>query len=234
MIINVDVKGLEVVCAAFLSKDAILYKELNDGVDIHSDNQTKFGLPDRITAKIFKFKLLYGALEYSFANDPDFTFISKSEKYWKNVIEKYYSKYQGIARWHNQIASEVMKTGIYVSPFGRLYKWDRKPGSNLPLTQIKNYPVQGFGADVVSIARCSLFRRWQNAGIRGIMVSTVHDSISFDVHRDDISKVVALSNEVFIDLPKNINTIFGITFDLAIKIETTIGDNMYDLQPAIS
>lgn len=50
-------KGLEVVCAAYLSKDKVLYKELRDGLDIHSDNQAKFGLPDRITAKIFKFKL---------------------------------------------------------------------------------------------------------------------------------------------------------------------------------
>lgn len=57
MLINVDVKGLEVICAAYLSKDKVLYKELRDGLDIHSDNQAKFGLPDRITAKIFKFKL---------------------------------------------------------------------------------------------------------------------------------------------------------------------------------
>jgi len=51
----------------------VLYKELRDGLDIHSDNQAKFGLPDRITAKIFKFKLLYGASEYGFAQDPSIT-----------------------------------------------------------------------------------------------------------------------------------------------------------------
>jgi DNA polymerase I-like protein with 3'-5' exonuclease and polymerase domains len=228
--VNIDVKGLEVVCAAFLSKDPVLYNELNNGADIHSDNQAKFGLPDRITAKIFKFKLLYGALEYSFANDPDFTFISRSENYWKKVIDKYYEKYVGIARWHNQIANEVLKTGMYVSPFGRMYKWDRVSGSKLPLTQIKNYPVQGYGADIVSIARCSLFRRWQNASIRGCLVSTVHDSIVFDIDTRDVDKCVDLCNNVFIDLPSNINNIFNVKFDLKINIEISVGDDMYNLK----
>lgn len=57
MLVNIDVKGLEVVVAAFLSQDQVLYKELNDGLDIHADNQKKFGLPDRLIAKIFKFRL---------------------------------------------------------------------------------------------------------------------------------------------------------------------------------
>ena len=74
MLVQCDVKGLEVVCAAFLSQDKVLYKELNDGVDIHGENQKIFGFEERVTAKIFKFKLLYGAMEYGFANDPDMNF----------------------------------------------------------------------------------------------------------------------------------------------------------------
>jgi len=55
-ILNFDVKGLEVVCAAFLSKDEVLRKELVDGVDIHSENQKAFGLPERVIAKVLKFR----------------------------------------------------------------------------------------------------------------------------------------------------------------------------------
>ena len=57
MFINIDVKSLEVVVAAFLSQDQVLYRELRDGLDLHADNQKKFGLPDRVTAKVFIFKL---------------------------------------------------------------------------------------------------------------------------------------------------------------------------------
>lgn len=60
MILNFDVKGLEVVCAAYLSSDPVLYQELNDNVDIHSMNQQTLGLPEgkpgRLVAKVFLFR----------------------------------------------------------------------------------------------------------------------------------------------------------------------------------
>ncbi len=148
MIVQADVKGLEVVGAAFLSKDKVLYNELNTGVDIHQANQDAFGLPDRLIAKVLKFRLLYGGSEYSFAQDPDFTPVSTSIKYWKKVIDKYYDKYNGIARWHDEIQRQVGKTGVYTSPFGRSYEWDcYKFGSfKVPSTQVKNYPVNTIAA----------------------------------------------------------------------------------------
>jgi DNA polymerase I-like protein with 3'-5' exonuclease and polymerase domains len=60
MLINVDIKGLEVVVAAELSNDPILKQEIIDKVDIHDTNRTTFGLgegkPGRLVAKIFKFR----------------------------------------------------------------------------------------------------------------------------------------------------------------------------------
>jgi DNA polymerase I-like protein with 3'-5' exonuclease and polymerase domains len=60
MLINCDVKGLEVVVAAELSNDAVLKQEIIDKVDIHDSNRVRFGLgegkPGRLVAKIFKFR----------------------------------------------------------------------------------------------------------------------------------------------------------------------------------
>jgi DNA polymerase I-like protein with 3'-5' exonuclease and polymerase domains len=60
MLINCDVKGLEVVVAAQLSGDKTLSREILDGEDIHANNQSAFGLgegkPGRLLAKIFKFR----------------------------------------------------------------------------------------------------------------------------------------------------------------------------------
>ncbi len=56
MIINIDIKGLEVVCAAFLSGDSVLKKELKDKQDIHTNNQNAFNLPSRLVAKVLKFR----------------------------------------------------------------------------------------------------------------------------------------------------------------------------------
>lgn len=55
-LVNGDVKSLEIVCCAELSKDQVLWKEILDKVDIHAGNQEVFGLPDRLIAKIFVFR----------------------------------------------------------------------------------------------------------------------------------------------------------------------------------
>lgn len=61
MIVNADVKSLEVVVAAELSGDKTLSQEIIDKVDIHDSNRIAFGLgegkPGRLIAKIFKFRL---------------------------------------------------------------------------------------------------------------------------------------------------------------------------------
>lgn len=232
MFINIDVKGLEVVVAAFLSQDKVLYKELRDGLDIHSDNQAKFGLPDRITAKVFKFKLLYGAMEYGFAQDPDFTFISTKPAYWKGVIDKYYNKYQGIGAWHQKLLTQVGKHSKLVSPFGRRFEWDlMKYGEyKIPTTQVKNYMVQGSGADVVAIARVSLFKRLKQKGIDCKLICTVHDSIVIDCREEMVYNVVQVVKEVFSDLPDNINRLFDVGWDLEVKVEIQVGHDLFNMK----
>lgn len=60
MLVNCDVKGLEVVVAAELSGDKVLKQEIIDKVDIHDANRVAFrlgeGKPGRLVAKIFKFR----------------------------------------------------------------------------------------------------------------------------------------------------------------------------------
>jgi len=57
MLINVDFKSLEVYVAADWYDDKVLKDELLRKLDLHSINQERFKLPDRVTAKRFIFKL---------------------------------------------------------------------------------------------------------------------------------------------------------------------------------
>lgn len=171
-------------------------------------------------------------MEYGFANDPEMNFISKDPKYWRKIIEKYYSKYTGIAAWHEKIIREVSKTSRLEMFTGRTYEWNlMQYGSfKVPTTQVKNYPVQGLGADVVSIARVSLHNRWKRANIRGMLINTVHDSICYDVEKQEVSKVVDLTLGVFEDLPTNISRIFKVNWDLKTSVEILGGHNMLELK----
>lgn len=147
MIVNADVKGLEVVVAAELSGDKVLSKEIIDKVDIHDANRVAFSLgegkPGRLVAKILKFRIIYGGSAYSFANDSDFQGVSSSEKFWQDILDKYYSKYKGIQEWHQRLLREAQSNGRLEIPSGRFFPItpDYQKREPWPLTIIKNYPV---------------------------------------------------------------------------------------------
>ena len=238
MLIQADAKGLEWVVISWLSQDPVATQEILDGVDQHAENQQRFGLPERVIAKIFVFRLIYGGTEYSYANDPDFQGVSRSQNFWKDVIEKFYNKYKGIARKHADWVREATVTGRISMPTGREYAFspyiNNRGESQWPRTKILNYPVQGLAADLMSIARVSLKRRLDALSpvLRNDvkLVSTVHDSIVADVAKDSLLETVQeIIHGVFADIPSNFRGIFGIDFNLPLSCEITGGSNLKDL-----
>lgn len=227
MIINCDAKQLEWVCAAFLSQDEVAIKEIWDGVDVHETNRAAFDLPTRTIAKIFLFRLIYGGSAYSYAHDPDFTEVSTSQAYWEEVIRRTYAKYTGLGKWHTSLIREVTDRGMLIMPTGRRYIFPAQDAESFR-TQILNYPVQGLGADLVSIARVSLSRRMKILGLKSLLISTVHDSIVVDALQDEAKMVCQLMFDVFDDIPKNFERLFKTKFNLPMRCEISIGNNWED------
>lgn len=221
--------------AAFLSQDPVLMQEIRDGADLHTDNQNRFGLPSRLIAKIFNFRLLYGGSAYSYANDPEFMGISKSDKYWQEVIDAYYDKYKGIKEWHKRLVREAVEKGRIISPTGREYRFEKYNG-NIKDTQVKNYIVQGTGADLMALARVSFYNRIKRLELKEcLLVNTVHDSIVVDINEKVCdNKVVARTmHEVFDDLPKNFEKLFLTPFNVPMECEVLQGqdwENMVEIK----
>lgn len=227
MLINADVKSLEIVAAAFLSRDEVLIHEIRSKVDTHGDNQKRFGLPSRLIAKTFVFRLIYGGSAYSYSIDPEFSTVGYNQKQWQEVIDEYYAKYKGMARWHNDLMKQAVTTGKLVMPTGRIYTFKpEKKGNDIvwPRTTILNYPVQGLGADLVCIARVSAFKRMK--GLLALLVSSVHDSIVVDSPLQEIEKVCQILKSSVEDVPKNFERLFKIPFDLPLNVEIQIGEDL--------
>jgi DNA polymerase-1 len=186
-----------------------------------------------LIAKVFVFRLMYGGSAYAYAKDPDFSDVSSSEKYWQKVIDAFYNKYTGLRDWHTKIVQEAIQNGQLVMPTGRVYPFELKRNYKgelvAPETIIKNYPVQGLGADLMSIARVSFYKRFKDANINGKLVNTVHDSIVCDVDEQDIRKVVEIFHEVFRDIPTNYNRLFGTILNIPLTCEVSVGNNMKEL-----
>ena len=227
MLLQADAKALEWVCAAYLSQDQTAIKEIQDGTDQHSDNQLRFGLPSRLIAKTFVFRLIYGGSAYSYANDTNFTDVSTSESFWQNVIDEFYNKYTGLGEWHKKIVATAMKDRKITMPTGRVYNYEPevKYGKvKWPRTKILNYPVQGLGADLMAIARVSLANRLKD--MKNVkLINTVHDSIivDFDSKVCDNISIVKIVDQCFTDIPANFKKLFGVEFNLPMRVECQVG-----------
>lgn len=219
MLISADVKGLEVVTAAWLSNDSVLRQEIVEGVDIHANNQRDFKLPSRLVAKRFKFKMIYGGTAPGFTNDPDLKITGFSKDEWQTVIDNYYGKYRGIQQWHQEIIDTVLNTGFLESPSGRLYDYRELLAQPdwFYIPKIKNYPVQGFGADIVKIARILLKRYWKPE--YGLICNTIHDSIVVDSPAKMRYNISMMFKEIFDEMPDAVSKAYGIDFDLPITVE---------------
>jgi DNA polymerase I-like protein with 3'-5' exonuclease and polymerase domains len=233
MLVNADVKSLEVVVAAELSKDPVLCKEIVDREDIHENNRAAFKLPSRLIAKTFKFRLIYGGSAYSYAHDPDFMEVSKSKIYWQKVIDRYYEKYKGLGRWHNWLLDEVRRTGIVEIPSGRFYPFepDRERGEpRWPVTKIKNYPVQGFGADLVMLARLEFNKLLRESGLEAVMISTIHDSIVVDTPSKNVYNIRDMLKTSIEAVPALCKRVWDYEFSLPLTCEIQAGPNKKDMK----
>lgn len=176
--------------------------------------------------------ILYGGTAYSFAQDPDFTSVSKKVQYWEDVIEKYYSKYKGLDKWHKQLIKSATTTNYVSTPLGRVFRFDmtkNKRGEMVwPVTDIKNYPVQGTGADIVCMSRVMVAKRF--TGLRSKLIATVHDSIVADCPEDEVDTVCKIFTEEIAKTPKYLSQYFGVDFNLPLVGELEIGQNMADTE----
>ncbi len=217
--------------AAYLSRCPVLLKEIRGGFDTHGDNQRMLGLPERRDAKYFIFRILYGGTGHGFAVDARFADISTDVDYWDKLIAEFYRKYTGLKLWHDHLVETVMRTGFVTVPSGREFHFKREYGK-WPRTKILNYPVQGFSADLMVLARVLLKRKLDAAGLDCTLVCTVHDSIVVDCPAGGVGPVVQTIYETWRELPAFFERCFGVALDVPMNVDVLVGDNWKEMEDA--
>lgn len=227
---------LEWRVAAYLSQDAVAIKEIQDGVDLHEKNRQLLGLPSRLIAKTFLFRLIYGGTQWAYARDPEFTHVSTDPDYWEGIIQEFYGKYTQLAEWHESLVERAISDGCITVPSGRRYQFapyrTKSGGWEWPRTTILNYPVQGFSADLMMIARISAKKRLARFGGSVLLVNTVHDDIELDVDNSpELCYNVSLTMEkVFEDVPRNFTKLYGVEFNVPLLGEISFGKNLKEMK----
>lgn len=234
MLVSVDASQLEWRVALELSRDETGVNEVLNGIDFHSLNQKTFGLPDRLIAKIYLFRTIFNRGKgYAFTVDPNFMHVSTSVKYWDDIGQKFYTKYNGLNKWHLSLAENVIAGVPLTSPLGLF--WNIKMGTKydeyaIPWTILTNYPVQGTAAAVMAIVRVSLYNRLKKRDLLNVVkiVSTVHDSITVDCPDHLVQPMADLFYDVFRDLVNNIRKQFNYEWVVPLGCEVKAGINMKD------
>lgn len=228
-----------------MAQDKVGMKEIAENFDIHTDNKNKFGLPTRTIAKNFLYQMIFADAfgeqglngpAYSYAHKADFQEASTSVKFWENVIERFFEKYQGIYNHSVELIRRATSTGRITNPSGRFYKFSplRTWSGQIdwPRTKILNYPIQGFSADLITVARLLLRTRIPLLGYgkRALLINTVHDDVESDVDNDPeiVYNVCVLMEECFRDINSEFKKKFGIEINVPMAGEVKFGWTLYE------
>lgn len=203
---------------------------------MHSDNQRRIGLPSRLIAKIFLFRLIFGGTAFAYASDPDFAEVAWNSRKWQLAIDAFYEKYGGLEKWHSLLMSTVIASPTHslVMPTGRIYTYEpylKRGELTWPRTTILNYPVQGLGADLMTIARVLLGLAIQNPE-EVLLLSTIHDSILIDCRKKHVDKVVEMLYNIWSIIPEEFERQFGVKFNIPMRCEVKIGPDWANMQEA--
>ena len=133
--------------------------------------------------------------------------------------------------------------GEWFSPTGTRYVWleqesldfmkDRGELTSFSPPQLKNYPVQGTGGELVQMILGKLFRLFlatDNYNGRALLVNTVHDCVWFDTQEDVHERVINDAVQVMQAIPQFLEQAYGIDCGVLFRVDAEVGDNMLDLK----
>ena len=198
-------------------------EEIATGFDVHSYTAqviSDAGEPTtRQEAKEHTFAPLFGATGYGRSK----------------AVSAYYShfneKYKDVAKWHKKLGKEALSLLKITNVSGRQYAFPdvhrRENGSVSHMTNIKNYPVQGFATgDVVPVVLMELDERLKP--LRSCLVNTVHDSAVIDIHPEEKENVIAIIHSMNEDLNRIIAEAYDVEMNVPLLLEAKIGSNWLD------
>jgi len=252
LIVEVDFNQLEVVALAHVTRDSQLIKDISSGTDIHSAlyNQMFGRMPTKEERKPFKartFQLIYGAGVKAISKQAGCSFDEA-----KKFVDVFYDRYPQVGVWHKAFADlvdmkakylvgedglkEKMRTYIHQTETGRKFafkeyfsdsEWSSRMYNFSP-TELKNYPIQGLATgDIVPLMLGRIFRMFKDRkGVK--MVNTIHDSVMFDVDKDEVVEFILDIQEVFKDTDKYFLETFKVPLALKLNAGVSYGVNWFE------
>lgn len=161
------------------------------------------------TGKVLNFTIFYGAEGRKVAEFvTERTGIFTTKEQGDELIEAWFKAFPDAAKGIEKTRKLATQQGFIQSPLGRKRrlpillnknnKFLRRGEWNEALRQAVNSPIQGFASDLTQWANIQIYREQLKGNLPDYLrlVSTVHDSLEFYVHKADIHTVVPRVTEI--------------------------------------
>ena len=207
----------------------------------------------RNKAKFFSFQRAYGAGAAAIALETGMTVDEVKE-----LIEAEEKMYPGIVTFNDKVAAavassaetfrdpamgyRVFRRGTWQAPTGTTYQWrswdapkflkDQGQMDSFSPPEMKNYPVQGTGGEIVQIVLGILWRWFvstDNFGGKALLVNTVHDCVWFDLCPEVVDEVMAGAKQIMEAVPMYLKMYFNMDCPVPFPVDVEVGPNMLDL-----
>ncbi len=206
----------------------------------------------RTGCKNFSFQRAYGAGAAAISAATGIP-VAEVEK----MIENEEAAYPGLLSFNTAVATEVADTakpfydvtvgkvfrrGTYRSSLATVYSFrsyeapkfmqDRGQMDSFSPPELKNYPVQGTGGQLVQTVAGMIFRDLcQNDFYGGsvLLVNTVHDCYWFDLDKASVQDYAAKLRGIMESIPDILADIYEVHTDVPFPCEIEVGENMLEL-----
>lgn len=117
--------------------------------------------------------------------------MSRHTKLPQDVIKSFQSKYFGafpIARWHDWVRAELLRSGTLTTPYGRRRHFFGRRNDDSTLREAIAYSPQSMTADQINIAMLNIYERSKPTDIQ--LLIQVHDSILLQYREDKEKELI--------------------------------------------
>lgn len=255
-----DYSQLEIRILALASLDDQLIEDLNSGRDMHTVFASKiFNKPEeditkkeRRTAKTFSFELQYGGGAENMAKRWGVP-VALTETF----IEEYYHRYPKIKKYQQRTAQAASDTlvhmgdrrdGVSVPRYYVPSIWKGEDGKPLtqyavvgslsrrgkpypPPTQVKNYPIQGAGADIMLMMLNKLAREIKHTN--AWLINTVHDSVLCEIipsENGEDTQLLQKIADILSTVPQELKRKYGVESPIKFPVDYSIGHTLTEVK----
>jgi len=235
-----DFSQVELRVVAHLARERTMLHLYNTGQDIHRATASwVLGIPpervtgdDRKKAKAVNFGFVYGLGAKKFV-------ITAFEKYEltfslaeaEEIRKTFFAQFKGLFPWHARMRRIVAEHGRVQSPLGRvrhlpdIYSEDWKVRAEAERQAI-NSPVQSFASDMNTLAVLETIRQFNEQGVEGYALGTVHDAGMFEIRIGDVARALPIIKSTYENLP--LRKRFGVELSVPIVADIKLGKHWGD------